>query len=279
MNYILEIKAFEQWLETHYLPILPQLLWYKLMYFCNRSGWSEWVTVDNLRLMAALQMSREATLIKARGELIKAGLIEYQKGKKGSPNRYRMISLAEKNTFKNEVQSVGKDENTFKNVVESEVHPVVQSVAESEVYPVVQSVAIDKQKQEQKRKQKNSPPISPAERFEEFLLAYPKACNRFLAECEYKSLLLTGKITEDELVQCALNYAEACRLEGIRYIYNAENFLKKFVFEQYLPGKYRKPVPKNKKGSFNNFHQREYDFGELEKQLLSSCAGGGDNDG
>ena len=267
MNYILEIKAFEQWLETHYLPILPQLLWYKLMYLCNRSGWSEWVTVDNLRLMAALQMSREATLIKARGELIKAGLIEYQKGKKGSPNRYRMISLAEKNTFKNEVQSEGNDENTFKNVVESEV------------YPVVQSVAIDKQKQEQKRKQKNSPPISPAERFEEFLLAYPKACNRFLTEREYASLLLTGKVAEDELVQCALNYAETCRLEGIRYIYNAENFLKKFVFEQYLPGKYRKPVPKNKKGSFNNFHQREYDFDELEKQLLSSCAGGGDTDG
>ena len=56
--------------------------------------------------MAAMQMSREATLIKARDELIKAGLMEYQKGKKGTPNRYRMISFFEKNTFKSEVQSV-----------------------------------------------------------------------------------------------------------------------------------------------------------------------------
>ena len=54
----------------------------RLMGICNRAGWSEWVTVDNLRLMAAMQMGREATLIKARDELIKAGLIEYQKGKK-----------------------------------------------------------------------------------------------------------------------------------------------------------------------------------------------------
>ena len=125
MNYLAEILAFEQWRETHYLPISPQLLWYRLMYYCNRSGWSEWVTVDNLRLMAAMQMSREATLIKARDELIKAGLVEYQKGKKGSPNRYRMISLEEKNTFKSVAQ----------NAVESEakrgVKEAVKGVAES----------------------------------------------------------------------------------------------------------------------------------------------------
>lgn len=141
MNYLAEIIAFEQWLETHYLPISSQLLWYKLMAISNRSGWSEWVTVDNLRLMAAMQMGREATLIKARDELIKAGLIDYQRGKKGSPNRYRMISLLKRNTFKNEVQ----------RVVESEVYPVVQSVGES--------VGIYKQKQNEN----NIPPISPLE--------------------------------------------------------------------------------------------------------------------
>ncbi len=257
MNYILEIKAFEQWLETHYLPISPQLLWYKLMYFCNRSGWSEWVQVDNLRLMAALQMSREATLIKARGELIKAGLIEYQKGKKGSPNRYHVISLVET--------------NTFKSVVQSEVYPVGESVVQSEVYPVGESVAIYKHKQEQK--QNNTPPLSPVERFEEFLLSYPKDCNRHLTEQEYASLLLTGKITEDELVSCAKNYAETCRILGTpeRYIKNAENFLKEFVFEKYLPGKYVKPEkPKEKpKNGFHNFQKHNYDISELEKALIN----------
>ena len=118
MDYIKEINAFERWCENNYLPISSQLLWYKIMQRFNRNGWREWVSVDNLTLMAAMQMSREATFIKARDELIKAGLMEYQKGKKGTPNRYRMISFFEKNTFKSEVQSV----------VESEVQSVVESV-------------------------------------------------------------------------------------------------------------------------------------------------------
>ncbi len=258
MNYILEIKAFEQWLETHYLPISPQLLWYKIMYLCNRSGWSEWVTVDNLRLMAAMQMSREATLIKARDELIKAGLIEYQKGKKGSPNRYRIISLLEKNTFRNEVQSVGKEKNTFKSVVQSEV------------YPVVESVDIYKHKQE--LKQNNSPPISPVKRMEDFLSAYPKDCNRHLTETAYIDLLLSGKVAEDELVQCAVNYAESCRILGTqeRYIKNAENFLKDMVFDKYLPGKYKKPARQKPKNSFNDFQQNQYDYDGLLQKIRSN---------
>lgn len=263
MNYILEIKAFEQWLETHYLPIPPQLLWYKLMYFCNRSGWSEWMQVDNLRLMAALQMSREATLIKARGELIEAGLLEYQKGKKGSPNRYRIISLVERNTFRNEVQSAEKEENAFKSVVQSEVYPV----GESEVYPVGESAGINKQKQE--LKQHNGLLVSPVKRMEEFLSAYPKNCNRYLTETAYIDLLMTGKMTEDNLVACAVNYAEACKIleSQDRYIKNAENFLKDMVFEQYLPGKYQKPEPKRPKNGFHEFRQNQYDYDDLLQKV------------
>lgn len=131
MNYITEINAFERWLETNYLPISSQLLWYKLMFMFNKSGWSEWVTVDNLRLMAAMQMSREATFIKVRDELIKAGLIEYQKGKKGSPNKYKLISF------------------TFKNVVQTEVNTVVQSEVETVVNTVAQTVDINKHRYKQ----------------------------------------------------------------------------------------------------------------------------------
>lgn len=114
--------------------------------------------------------------------------------------------------------------------------------------------------------------VGEVRRFEEFLAVYPKDCNRFLAEREYVSLLLTGKITEEELVLCAKNYAESCKVleTAERYIKNAENFLKEFVFEQYLPGKYKKPTQKKSKNGFNNFEQREYDFDQLEKELLNN---------
>ena len=130
MNYLAEIIAFERWLENNYLTRDAQLLWYRLMYQANKCNWPEWVTVDNLRLMAAMQMSREATFIKVRDDLLKAGLIEYQKGKKGSPNKYRLIPF------------------TFRNVVKSEVETVVQQVAET--------VDIDKYKTETKNKKKDT---------------------------------------------------------------------------------------------------------------------------
>lgn len=260
MNYLAEILAFEQWLETHYLPISPQLLWYKLMYFCNRSGWSEWVTVDNLRLMAATQMGREATLIKARDELIKAGLIEYQKGKKGSPNRYRMIPAAERNTFKNVV----------KNAVESAVKSAVESVAEE----VVESAVIYKQKQSKRE----NPPISPVEDFEGFWSAYPKHGNdRPAAERAYCRVLLDDcHILEQDLVAAAANYAEAMKVLGWEknYIRSAASFLTDNFFAAYLPGQYVKPErekqPVGSRNSFHQFAQNKYDFDSLENDLVAN---------
>lgn len=114
VNYISEIRAFEKWLETNHLPIQSQLLWYKFMHLFNGSGWAEWITVDNYSMMALMKVKREATFIGWRDELVDVGLIEYKKGRKNKPNRYRMCYL----TFKSEV----------KRVVNSEVQTVVQSV-------------------------------------------------------------------------------------------------------------------------------------------------------
>ena len=113
-------------------------------------------------------------------------------------------------------------------------------------------------------------------RIEEFISSYPKGCNRYLTETAYSNLVMNGMETEDNLIQCVKNYAEACKIEGTpeRYIKNAENFLREFVFEKYLPGKYKKPTPQKTKNNFNNFPQREYDFDELEKRLLNSDKGG-----
>ena len=86
MNYIAEINGFERWLETHPLPTLAQLLWYKLLYWSSRSGWPEWTQVDNRRLMVSLQIAREASLTESRDRLVNAGLIEYRR-EKGIPKQ------------------------------------------------------------------------------------------------------------------------------------------------------------------------------------------------
>lgn len=107
-------------------------------------------------------------------------------------------------------------------------------------------------------------------RFEEFLSAYPKSSNRHLTETAYADLVIKGLETEDNLVSCAINYADACKLDETpeRYIKSAQNFLKDLTFERYLPGKYKKPAQQKPKNRFNDFEQRGYDYAALERQLL-----------
>lgn len=93
MNFIKEINGFERWLESHYLPTNAQLLWYKLFMLSNRAGWPEWIQVDNQRLMAVSCIVNKNTFLLARNKLLQAGLLEFAKGKKGSPNRYKLASL------------------------------------------------------------------------------------------------------------------------------------------------------------------------------------------
>lgn len=238
LNYILEINAFEQWTETHYLPIPSQLLWYRLMSICNKAGWSEWVTVGNQRLMATLQMSREASFIKARDELIKAGLIEYQKGKKGCPNKYRMVSF----TFKNEVQSVV--ESVVQNVVKSEVQTEVESVA---IYKLKQNET--KEKDANASKKKFAPPTL------EEVEAYCKERGNTVDAAQFIDFYaskgwLVGKVVMKDW-KAAVRTWERNRTTT--------------SFSQ------SKPSPQRAKNRFNDFPQRQYsdaDLLELERRLL-----------
>ena len=238
LNYILEINAFEQWTETHYLPIPSQLLWYRLMSICNKAGWSEWVTVGNQRLMATLQMSREASFIKARDELIKAGLIEYQKGKKGCPNKYRMVSF----TFKNEVQSVV--ESVVQNVVKSEVQTEVESVA---IYKLKQNET--KEKDANASKKKFAPPTL------EEVEAYCKERGNTVDAAQFIDFYaskgwLVGKVVMKDW-KAAVRTWERNRTTT--------------SFSQ------SKQSPQRAKNRFNDFPQRQYsdaDLLELERRLL-----------
>ena len=105
------------------------------------------------------------------------------------------------------------------------------------------------------------------ERFEFFWACYPLDKNKSAAEKAYCDVVCSGIYTEDDLVEAAKNYSEYCRLTGTDKIYHANNFLSKAAFEDYLPGKYTKPVPKADKNKFNQFAQNDYDFEELEMRL------------
>lgn len=102
MNYIKEINAFMDWLETNPLDATTQSLWFHLMAIANKSGWPEWFAVANLTLMAKLGIS-ENTLVKHRNILIQKGRIEYKSQGKQKPGKYRIIPFTSKFEANHEV--------------------------------------------------------------------------------------------------------------------------------------------------------------------------------
>ena len=92
MNYIEILNAFFQWLETNPLSIKAQLIYLHMLNLFNKSGWQEWIQVDNQRMMAMVRISNEKTFVTVRDELLKNKLFEFRKGKKSSPNRYKICT-------------------------------------------------------------------------------------------------------------------------------------------------------------------------------------------
>ncbi len=93
------------------------------------------------------------------------------------------------------------------------------------------------ERKKERREESNNTPISPIERFEEFWAAYPKKGNRFLAEQEYCTAILSG-VPEEDLVKAAVNYAEHCQRQRTKnqFIKNPENFIRDNVFINYVKG-------------------------------------------
>lgn len=270
MNYVSLINSFWDSAMTNPLSTGQVSLYMALLHVCNRSNWTEWFQAPNQVLSVLTGLSRSG-ILKARNELKQRGVIDFkERGTK--PTIYKIIAESTQDSK----QASKQDKTTMANSMQVSTQKGAQNSTQKGVQNGAQNSSTYIKTKQNETKQEETPPISPIKCLEEFLSAYPKDCNRFLVEHEYASLLITGGISEDDLVQCAANYAEACKILGTpeRYIKNAENFLKDMVFDKYLPGKYKKPNARENKKSeavqkgFNNCPSREYDYNSLEKKLL-----------
>lgn len=300
MNYLTIINAFWDWATTNPLSTGQVSLYFALLHVCNKSNWTEWFQAPNQVLSVLTGLSRSG-ILKARNELKQKGLIDFkERGTKAT--LYKLIianskqkstqdSTQAERTIANSTQESKQAEKTIANstqdskqeskqdskqvgstIANSTQDSVQDSTQVGKQVGVQNSTPLDKQKHKQKQNKKDKPPISPIGQLGVFLSAYPKASNRFLTEREYAALLLTGAVTEERLVKCAQNYADSCRILGTprEYIKNAENFLRDFVFEQYLPENYKKPVPPKSKNAFQNFTQSTISYDDLMQKKLKA---------
>ncbi len=277
MNYISLINLFWDSAMTNPLSTGQVSLYMALLHVCNRSNWTEWFQVPNQVLSVLTGLSRSG-ILKARNELKQKGMIEFrERGTKATV--YKIIAESKQVSVQESTQVSKQEKTTIAKSKQVSAQDGVQNGTQISKQDSVQNGSTLYKQNINETKYIKTPPISPLTRIEEFLSAYPKTCDRFLVEREYVTLILTGKMSEDDLVSCAQNYAETCRIEERpqRYIKNAENFLRDFVFEQYLPGRYCKPAEpafvttEKSKNRFNDFPQRNYckeDINALESQLL-----------
>lgn len=264
MNYLTMINAFWDLAMTNPLSTGQVSLYFALLHVCNRSNWTEWFQAPNQVLSVLTGLSRSG-ILKARNELKQKGLIDFkERGTKATLYKLIIANSKQKST-----QDSKQAEKTIANSTQDSVQDSTQV---GKQVGVQNSTPLDKQKHKQKQNKKDKPPISPIGQLGVFLSAYPKASNRFLTEREYAALLLTGAVTEERLVKCAQNYADSCRILGTprEYIKNAENFLRDFVFEQYLPENYKKPVPSKSKNAFQNFTQSTISYDDLMQKKLKA---------
>lgn len=131
-TYIDLLNAFQRLTRAHYLSGHARLLYYGLLEVFNEAHWPERVQVDNFRAMSMIDTRTEKTVISARDELVHAGLIAYEKGRKKQPNAYVLKHLGSENdsVSGSESDSVSGSEND--SVSDSESDSVSGSVSASE---------------------------------------------------------------------------------------------------------------------------------------------------
>ena len=109
MNYMVEVKMFYDWLETHSLTPAAITLWHGLMFIANRSGWKNPLPIS-LSTIESRTMIPRASIYRERERLRQAGLIDFAtKGGKASC-LYTIHSLSQHLESHTEKQSVANED-------------------------------------------------------------------------------------------------------------------------------------------------------------------------
>ncbi|BED91702.1 MAG: hypothetical protein Pg6B_04450 [Candidatus Azobacteroides pseudotrichonymphae] len=251
MNYILLNEGFYAWLEVNYLPLPSQILFLKFIHAFNLSGWSEWLQIDNQKLMSWIQTNREETAINNRDKLLEKGLLVYIKGKKGVPNKYK---------FNDKLAFISEASTGVQTGVKSGVNTGVFSGGKTGV----KTEAIYKQNKTKQNKESISTDVDIPKKS-----PYGNFSHVFLTEQEYSKLISKYKDEVSGIIQFLDDWIEMKGFYKSKSHYLA---IKKWVItafnEQKLKEKAQKLKEKelsDKENRQNNYQNGGSNYGQNEK--------------
>ncbi|MHA9740719.1 hypothetical protein [Robinsoniella peoriensis] len=243
MNYIELLNRFYHLLQETRVSNNAQLLYYTLLQINNRCSWSDWFARTNVSLSGMMCVSEKA-LTNARNELKQLGLIDFITSKRrGECTKYTLLNPTKCGT--KEVQR--KYKGSTKEV---------------------QSADINKQKQETKT-EKSSTKVLPEKYAEDDKLN--DAILDYISHRKEIKSAMTGRAID--LMIKKLNGMSTDTNEKIAILNQSIENGWKGIFalkdKSKETGATKVGASKSTKNRFNNFPQREYDYEDLEKQLLS----------
>lgn len=117
INYMAEIRMFNEWLETNELSTSGITLWYALMYIAYRSGWPPQLCIPVSVIIARTKMSR-STIYREREALRDHGLLEFESVPGRQTCIYRILGFGKRlmshtETFNGEMSQEMSHTGTF----------------------------------------------------------------------------------------------------------------------------------------------------------------------
>lgn len=139
MNYMIEIKLFYDWLETHPLTPASIALWHGLMFIANRSGWQRELNIPISRLEANTNMPR-SSIYREREKLKQAGRIDYQSRGGRASSVYVIHSLEAVFVSHGETQQLSTSHFVSHTDTQSETQESVVSHFVSQIEPQSENI-------------------------------------------------------------------------------------------------------------------------------------------
>lgn len=178
MNYLSELLAFDNWLETSELSSSAIALWFAIMQTANKAGWKNPLTIPISTLEVKSGMER-SSVYRARNRLKQAGLIDFRERGGKRCSEYTINSL---------VCQYATQSGTLPDTL-SETQADTQSGTQTDTIP------------KQDKTKQDIPPIVPPkeERFDAFWSAYPRKVGKDAARKAFAKRKPSQKLLEQML--------------------------------------------------------------------------------
>jgi len=207
LNYIQEINAFYDWLETNPIPDSAIVLWHALMHINNKAGWVPEFAVAISTLSTKTGLKKDA-IIRARLRLQQAGRIDFKSRSGQQSAIYKIIPFASEKTTQSATQTAiqNYDIDHCVGLNDTNRNANREQTATQSTTQTASITKLNETKLNETKKKKSKTPVVPKIQYAEFVSMTEEEHSKLVSEF--------GETDTARLVEILNNYKGAT---GKRY--------------------------------------------------------------